>query len=253
MHSFAGLDDASALAAALAAALGVPRVALFSTVTSTMDEAHRLAEQGAPGGTVVLADEQTAGRGRTGRRWVSKPNDGLWMTLLERPASPSGLDVLSLRLGLRLAPVLESFAGTAVQVKWPNDLYLDGARKLCGILVEARWRDERIEWVAVGIGVNIRAPVDMPHSAGLQPATRRLDLLGALVPEIRNAVRVGGPLTREELTEFAARDLSVGRRCSQPAVGVVRGITADGALEVEGDAGVVHCRRGSLVFEGDTE
>ena len=249
MPSIADSDAAPALAAML----GVPRVARFSTVASTMDEAHRLAEEGAPAGTVVLADEQTAGRGRTGRQWVSNARDGLWMTLLERPASPSGLDVLSLRLGIRLAPVLETFSDTAVQVKWPNDLYVNGSRKLCGILVEARWRDERIEWVAIGIGVNIRAPEGVPHAGGLRPTTRRRDLLAAIVPEIRDAVQAGGPLAPSELATFAARDLGAGRRCSQPAVGVVRGITPDGALSVEGDAGVVDYRRGSLVFEGDTE
>lgn len=249
MPSFAGIDAAPALAAVL----GVPRVALFATVKSTMDEAHRLAEEGAPAGTVILSDEQTAGRGRTGRQWVSNARDGLWMTILERPASASGLDVLSLRLGIHLAPVLEAFAESAVQVKWPNDIYLSGARKLCGILVEARWRDERIEWVAIGIGVNIRAPEGVPHAGGLRPTTHRRDLVTAIVPAIRSAVSVGGPLTSDELAQFAARDLSVGRRCVQPAVGIVRGITADGALAVEGDTGVVHCRRGSLVFEGDSE
>lgn len=249
MGSLDGIDAAPALAAAL----GVPRVALFPKVTSTMDEAHRLAEEGAPAGTVIMADEQTAGRGRTGKRWVSNPRDGLWMTVLERPSSPSGLDVLSLRLGLRLAPVLEYFAGTPVQVKWPNDLYIEGTRKLCGILVEARWRDERIEWVAVGVGVNIHAPADLPDAGGLRPTTRRRDLVTAIVPEIRDAVAMGGPLSITELAEFSARDIGAGRMCSQPTPGRVRGITADGAIVIENEQGIVHYRRGSLVFEGESE
>ena len=91
-----GLD-----ASAIERQLALPVVHLFATIGSTMDEAHRLAGEGAPGGTLVIAGEQTAGRGRGGKRWSSAPGLGLWFTLIERPNSPSGLDVLSLRLGLR--------------------------------------------------------------------------------------------------------------------------------------------------------
>lgn len=246
MRSFDGIDAAPALAAAL----GVPRVALFATVTSTMDEAHRLAGEGAPAGTVIVADEQTAGRGRAGKKWVSRANQGLWLSVIERPATASGLDVLSLRLGLRVAPVLEYFAGTPVQLKWPNDLHV-ATGKLAGLLVEARWRDDRVEWVAIGIGVNILPPHDVPHAGGLRSTTRRRDLISALVPELREASAVGGPLSLAELAEFSARDMALGRICVEPAAGRVRGITSDGALSIEGEHGIAHYRRGSLTFEGE--
>ena len=244
-HRLEGLD-----AGALAARLGVPRVALFARVASTMDEAHRLGAAGAPAGSIVVADEQTAGRGRFGRRWASHLYHGLWMTLLERPDDASGLDVLSLRLGLRAAPVLEHFAGRAVTVKWPNDLFV-GARKLAGILVEARWRDQRPDWVAIGVGVNIAPPADVPSAIGVRPKTTRSELLEALVPGLRGAAEARGSLSASELAEFAARDYARGRPCARPARGVVQGITSDGALIIESERGIAHYRGGSLEIAGE--
>jgi BirA family biotin operon repressor/biotin-[acetyl-CoA-carboxylase] ligase len=232
---------------ALAAALSVPRVVLMPRVTSTMDEAHRLAAEGAPGGTLIIADEQTSGRGRGGKRWSSAQDLGLWMTLLERPSSTSGLDVLSLRLGLHVAPVLELFSGAPVQIKWPNDLYT-GSRKLAGVLVEARWREQKAEWVAIGIGVNVVSPPELETAAGLLPGTRRLVVVLALVPALRAAAAVRGPLTPAELAEFDRRDFARDRPCLKPGVGVASGITNDGALIITGEHGVAHYRAGSLEF-----
>ena len=244
-HLVDGLD-----APALASRLGVPRVVLLASVTSTMDEAHQLASCGAVGGTLVVADEQTSGRGRGGRRWTSYPYHGLWLTLLERPDTESGIDVLSLRLGLHAAPILERFAGRTVRVKWPNDLYV-GPRKLAGILVEARWRSQRPEWVAIGVGVNIATPADVPIATALRPTTSRVELLEALVPVLRAAAAAKGPLTATELSEFAARDYARGRRCARPARGVVQGITTDGLLIVASASGVAQYRSGSLELAAD--
>lgn len=241
-HAIDGMD-----AGALAAALTLPRVVLSPRVSSTMDEAHRFGAEGAPGGTLMVADEQTSGRGRGGRSWSSAHERGLWMTLLERPADSSGLDVLSLRLGLRAASVLEPFAGMRVQIKWPNDLYT-GARKLAGVLVEARWRDRKPDWVAIGIGVNIVPPPNVENATGLRPGTRRAELVLALVPALRAAAAVRGPLTAAELAEFDVRDFARGRRCVRPGAGIAAGITADGALIIKGERGVEHHRAGSLEF-----
>lgn len=246
-HTIDGMD-----ADALAAALAVPRVVLMPRVTSTMDEAHRLGAEGAPGGTLVVADEQTAGRGRGGKRWSSEQERGLWMTLLERPGTASGLDVLSLRLGLHAAPVLEPFSGAPVRIKWPNDLY-SGSRKLAGVLVEARWREQKADWVAIGIGVNIVPPPEVETAAGLLPGTRRLAVLLALVPALRAAATARGPLTPAELAEFDRRDFARDRHCLKPAVGVAKGITNDGALIITGEYGVAHYRAGSLEFATGVE
>ena len=233
--------------AALARLLDVPRIALFERVGSTNDVAHALAGEGCPSGTLVLADEQTAGRGRAGRRWVSAPGVGLWMTLVERPSDPAAIAVLSLRIGLRAAAVLDRWASGPVRLKWPNDIFL-GARKLAGILVEARWRDTRLDWVAIGVGINVVAPAEVATATGLAPGTSRVELLAELIPALRAAAAARGQLTERELAAFAARDLARGRRCIAPGKGVVEGIGADGALVVrEGGEETLH-RAGSLVF-----
>jgi BirA family biotin operon repressor/biotin-[acetyl-CoA-carboxylase] ligase len=232
---------------ALAAAMSMPRVVLIERVTSTMDEAHRLGAEGAPGGTLIIADEQTAGRGRSGKRWTSGQHLGIWMTLLERPSTPSGLDVLSLRIGLHVAPVLELFSGAPVRIKWPNDLYI-GSRKVGGVLVEARWREQKAEWVSIGVGVNIISPAEVETAVGLLPGTRRSVLALALAPALRAAASARGSLNATELAEFDRRDFARDRRCLKPAVGIANGITSDGALIITGEHGVAHYRAGSLEF-----
>jgi BirA family biotin operon repressor/biotin-[acetyl-CoA-carboxylase] ligase len=254
-------DTGEAKWAALAERIGSPGIVHFAEIGSTLDVAHEMAGCGAPAGTVVLADAQTAGRGRMGRSWRSEPGAGLWLTVIERPADASGLDVLSLRIGLALAPVLDAFAPSSVRLKWPNDLYL-GEKKLAGILVEARWRDGSPEWSAIGVGINLRAPASEARAVGLEPHVSRDALLERVVPAIHAAALLSGPLTEVERAQFAERDLAAGKRCVEPARGVVRGIDANGGLVIDAaDAGVVASgstkttvfRAGSLVLHGEGE
>jgi BirA family biotin operon repressor/biotin-[acetyl-CoA-carboxylase] ligase len=228
--------------------LDLPRVELLESTTSTLDVAHRLAARGAPAGTLVIANQQTAGRGRGGKSWQSSPGTGLWLTLIERPADSSGLGVLSLRVGLAAAEALDRFAPEPIRLKWPNDLYIDQG-KLGGILVEARWREQAVEWVAIGLGVNVQAPKNVETAAGLEPGTDRLDVLGDLVPAVLAASRATGPLQADEMEEFDARDLARGRRCIEPAVGRVAGISPTGELLVALADSVAPFRSGSLVLE----
>lgn len=228
--------------------LGLPRVELLESTTSTLDVAHRIAARGAPAGTLVIANEQTSGRGRGGKSWQSLPGDGLWLTLIERPADSSGLGVLSLRVGLAAAEALDRFASEPIRLKWPNDLYVD-ERKLGGILVEARWREQAVEYVAIGLGVNVKSPRNVQSAAGLEPGTDRLEVLAELVPAVVVAARASGPLQPEEMEEFDARDLARGRKCIEPAVGRVAGITPTGELLVALADSVAPFRSGSLVLE----
>jgi BirA family transcriptional regulator, biotin operon repressor / biotin---[acetyl-CoA-carboxylase] ligase len=227
-------------------ALSLPRVVAESSLSSTMDAAHALAADGAPAGTLVLAEEQHAGRGRGGNRWRSAPRAGIWLTLIERPADAAGLEVLSLRVGLRVAPVLERWTTGPVRLKWPNDLYVHDA-KLAGVLIEARWRDQRPDWVAIGIGVNLVESLGDLPTAALQHAVA-LDVVGELVPALRAAAFARGALTEHELAQFAERDLTHGRRVSSPGVGTACGITAEGELLVESSVGLTSFRSGSLVL-----
>jgi len=213
-----------------------------------MDLAHRLADEGAPAGTLVIANEQTSGRGRGGKSWQSSPGAGLWLTLIERPTDASGLGVLSLRVGLAAAEALDRFAAEPIRVKWPNDLYVDGG-KLAGILVEARWRERSVEWVAIGLGINVRQPPGVEMAAGLEPGTERVDVLAELIPAVRRAAQTPGSLDAGEMEEFDARDLARGKACVEPALGRVAGITPTGELLVALADSVAPFRSGSLVLE----
>lgn len=213
-----------------------------------MDAAHELAGKDAPAGTVVLTDRQTAGRGRGGRTWASTPGQSLTMTIIERPADGDAIGVLSLRLGLRAAKVLERCAAEPVQLKWPNDLML-GEGKLGGILVEARWRSQSPEWVAIGIGINI-VPPRHAGTAGLAPGTVRVEVLRELLPALREGAKAVGGLSASELAEYARRDWARGRVASAPARGVVRGPSSSGALIIDTANGPVECTAGSLVLTG---
>jgi BirA family biotin operon repressor/biotin-[acetyl-CoA-carboxylase] ligase len=232
----------------LADELAVPRVELLDTIGSTMDVAHVRASAGAPGGTLVIADEQTAGRGRSGAAWVSSRGAGIWMTMIERPASGSGAAVLSLRLGIRCARALDLFADEPIRLKWPNDLYV-GSDKLGGILVEARWRQDRLDWIAVGVGINVTAPSGVSGAAGLERGTRRIDVLRELVPCVRASAASAGELTLRELSEFDSRDMALGRKCIEPARGTVSGISSSGELLVALADSIAKFRSGTLVLE----
>lgn len=226
---------------------GVPRALLFEEVSSTMDVAHVAAGKGAPAGTLVLAERQLSGRGRAGKEWVS-PRSGIWLTLIERPWEGVPVELMSIRAGLALAPVLDRFARAPVTLKWPNDLFVQG-RKLGGILLEARWRDARPEWVALGVGINLAPPADVDSAAGLREGVTAPEVLAAIVPAIQRAATRRGPLSAVELEAFAQRDFAAGKKCSQPAAGIVRGINAQGELLVESGEGVAAHRSGSLILE----
>ncbi|MEQ8655359.1 MAG: biotin--[acetyl-CoA-carboxylase] ligase [Kiloniellales bacterium] len=151
------------------------RLIRFETIDSTMSEAERQAIAGAADGTLILADEQTAGRGRRGRQWATPPGN-LALSLLLRPQAPlQEVALLSFVAGLALHDSLSAEPGLAgrLTLKWPNDLLLDGA-KLSGLLLESRSDpDGWPEWLIIGMGVNLAwAPQDTPY-----PATALADAL----------------------------------------------------------------------------
>jgi BirA family biotin operon repressor/biotin-[acetyl-CoA-carboxylase] ligase len=237
-------DGASA--EGLAELIGAEQLHLLESIPSTMDVAHDLARNGAPAGTIVVADTQTAGRGRSGARWESEPGQGIWMTLIERPRDPSALDVLSLRVGLGAARALDLFATEPIRIKWPNDLFSE-EKKLGGILIEARWRDLELEWVAIGLGINVRQPAAI-DAASLEPGTSRIEALSELFPELRAAAAATGMLDEEEMAEFDGRDFARGKQCAEPAIGVINGISPAGELLIALADSVVKFRSGSLVL-----
>lgn len=244
-------------AAVLARRWGVPQCGVFRTLSSSLDAIHDLGAQGAPAGTVVLAEEQTAGRGRDGRTWRSPPG-GVWLGMLLRPPLPAA-GVLSLRIGLVLADVVEAVLGvrpTALSgpragVKWPNDVLVDD-RKVAGILCESRWQGDALQWLGVGIGINVtnEIPVDLAARAvalrELRPGARRIDVLDQLIPALLRLAAHGGQLTEFECAAFARRDWLRGRHIRSPLAGRAAGIRPDGALLVDTGAGTTMVRDGHV-------
>ena len=235
--------------AALATRLGLPQVVLLDETTSTMDDAHALAAAGAPSGTLVLAQSQTRGRGRSGGSWNAVKGSSILCTLIERVGTASALDVLSLRVGLNVAAALDPYAGSTLGLKWPNDILSDGG-KVAGILIETRWRDDVPEWVAIAIGLNVSAsPSDVVHAASLTTSASRVDVLAAIVPALRSASLQSGKLTESELAEWRRRDRLAGRRIAAPIRGRVIGVLASGELLVETDRGPESVRTGTVTME----
>ena len=232
-----------------AAELGLAALEHRASTYSTMDDAHAAAAAGAQAGTLIVADTQAQGRGRGGRVWESAERAGLWMTLLERPRDSAMLGVLALRVGMAVATALDPFVASPVRVKWPNDLFV-GDGKLAGTLIEARWRESLVDWVAIGVGVNMRVPTGMPDAATVRRGVTRADLLRVMIPAMRAAAQRNGVLTDGEIAHWRERDLAVGRRITAPLSGEVMGIGADGALLVRevGASSSTVVRAGSLVF-----
>lgn len=224
----------------LAALWGVPLVEVHASIGSTNDRAGELARTGAPRGTVVVAEEQTAGRGRRGANWQSAPGAGLWMSVVLPAAEAS--PALPLRVGLACAEGIEAALGgdTAplVRVKWPNDLFVRD-RKIGGILCEASPNG-----VVVGIGINVRTPIEGFDASIAGSATalevetgkalNRLEIAGGVLDRLfRQIDDVRGWAGAR--SAFLGRDALVGRSIVTESAGpgVARGVDADGALVLE--------------------
>ncbi len=132
------------------------RILYYPELKSTMDEAARLADEGAEEGTVVIAERQSAGRGRQGRSWVSQPGN-LLFSILFRPAMAQ-LPFISIIGGVAAARAVRKTTGLAPKIKWPNDLMLNG-RKAAGILAESAIVGESVCYAVLGIGVNVSLDV----------------------------------------------------------------------------------------------
>ena len=159
----------------------------FEETDSTNVQADRLALEGAPHGTLVVADAQTAGRGRRGRTWVSKAGTNIYMSLMLRPEiAPEHASMLTLVMGLSTARACSELVSGhgEIGIKWPNDLVWDG-RKICGILTEMRMDGNKVDHVVIGVGINVNG-TDFPPE--LRETAASLCML------------TGEPLCREALT-----------------------------------------------------
>jgi len=224
-----------------------------TVVASTQDEAFVLAASGAPAGTAVVAEVQEGGRGSRGQRWASAAG-GLWLSVLLRPAAPAAPELASLRAGLAVAQALGALDDLpAVQLKWPNDLLIDG-RKVGGVLVEAQWTAARLEALVIGVGLNVR---NVPPTDARWPAVRLAEWLPAVqveavlrlvLPALQQLSLDGASLAAAEITAFASRDALRGAALAEPSVGTADGVADDGQLRVRAaDGTITLLRSGPIV------
>lgn len=130
-------------------------IAYYSILDSTNNRAKRLAEEGAAHGTLVIADEQTGGRGRRGRSWKTPPRSAIAMTLIIRPNLPTEkASMITLLMGMAVASACRELLGLPAGIKWPNDVVI-GGRKICGILTEMSAEMDGIHYLVIGTGINV--------------------------------------------------------------------------------------------------
>jgi BirA family biotin operon repressor/biotin-[acetyl-CoA-carboxylase] ligase len=221
----------------------------FSQINSTNSYARLLAEQGADEGEVVVAEAQTHGRGRLSRSWVSPPFLNLYCSVILRPKLPPvHAPQLTLMAAVALAETVASFIATEPAIKWPNDI-LVGGKKLAGILTESSCRADRIEFVILGIGVNLNYPVVLMPDTIRGAATSIISLTQNSVSRelfvrrlIQDLDRCYGELEEAGFGVIAPRwEARFGLRGKKVRVemadgiliGTARGIDQDGALIVE--------------------
>ncbi|OAB46883.1 bifunctional biotin--[acetyl-CoA-carboxylase] synthetase/biotin operon repressor [Paenibacillus antarcticus] len=128
---------------------------IIKSTVSTQEEARQRAELGAPEGTVIIAEEQTGGKGRLGRKWFSPYGKGIWMSLVLRPQQPLEFtSQLTLLTGVAVCRAIRKRTGLDVGIKWPNDILMN-QRKVCGILLESTVEDKVVRYCIAGIGISV--------------------------------------------------------------------------------------------------
>jgi BirA family biotin operon repressor/biotin-[acetyl-CoA-carboxylase] ligase len=219
----------------------------FETIDSTMFEASRLADAGAPSGTTVVAEEQTAGHGRHGRRWHSEPRAGLYLSVILRfPFAPETLPLVTLALGLAVVEAIHETTGIVCDLRWPNDV-LAGDRKCAGILTQ-------LEGTAViaGIGINVNHTAFPPDLSAIATSLRiaggheysREDLLQALLPAIDSYCDLLAREGKDPILDMFSNASSYvrGRRVTidDKIEGMTAGLNESGFLLLRDDAGKQH-------------
>jgi len=226
----------------------------YQSVRSTNDVAAKLVSEGAPEGAIVTADEQTRGRGRLGRSWYSPPRTGIYLSVILRPAlRPEDSPGLSVMTAVALADTISAWQPGLVQIKWPNDVWING-RKTAGILTELSAERNKVHHVTVGVGINVnQRGVDFPpelHKTAtslrreLRRKVDRLELLRMflvnLEAEYQRYLRYRLKKAHARIRKYSALighqvTLQFGQSCR---TGLVKDIDRAGALVLQTDSGL---------------
>ncbi len=252
----------------LLAPLALGGLRYFDSIGSTNDETLAWATEGALDFSLVIADEQTTGRGRAGRRWVTPRATALAFSVILRPAltpgpSPERRGEISPTLftGLGAVALVDALKarGLFPQIKWPNDILLNG-KKVAGILTEAVWTGDALDAIVIGMGVNARTGSNPPDDELFFPATnleaelgsavKREELLRDILSAIgawREKVFTGALVkTWEENLAFHGEQVRIERDNEEPLLGQVIGLEADGSLRLSVNDKIVTVQFGEI-------
>jgi BirA family biotin operon repressor/biotin-[acetyl-CoA-carboxylase] ligase len=231
------------------------KVIRYGQVPSTQDLAREAAQKRGGIGTVILAESQSAGRGRSGRSWVSS-SGGLYFTAVLRPSSRPGL--IPLMAGVAVAEAIRRLTGLGAELKWPNDILM-GRRKVAGVLAETVWRGDEALYTLLGIGLNINniLPEDLPQATTLSKELgREVDaesLLSVLLGEIgvwseRLDESLDGVLDAwRDLSANLGKKVDVVDSTGELIRGVAVDVDLDGALLVDVGGEIRRVHSGTLV------
>jgi BirA family biotin operon repressor/biotin-[acetyl-CoA-carboxylase] ligase len=219
---------------------------------STNGVALKLAAEGAEHGTVVVAEEQTAGRGRLGRVWFSEKSSGIYTSIILRPPlAPSAAPVLTLMAGLAAQKAVSAITGLAVDIRWPNDLLMNG-KKVCGILTEMSAEVDRLHVVVLGIGINVNHSLMPTELENIATSLRmeahrgisRVQVIVTLLREIERHYQLLLKSGNKAITERweAASTFAHGKRvrvvtATGEALATTTGVESSGALKIQFDDG----------------
>jgi BirA family biotin operon repressor/biotin-[acetyl-CoA-carboxylase] ligase len=231
--------------------LPIPDVRYFNTIGSTNDQALTWAEAGAADGSLVIADQQTKGRGRLGRSWVTNPGAALAFSIILRPSDEeiAHLGLFSPLAGLAVCLALQNLHLPA-EIKWPNDVLL-ARRKTCGILAESTWQGEQLQGVVIGIGINVASSSVPPAAEVLFPATcieehldgpvDRLELLHSVLISLfqwrQHLGSAGFIQAWESRLAFKGEMVTLKNSGGQGFSGILGGVDAHGNLRIKLDDG----------------
>jgi BirA family biotin operon repressor/biotin-[acetyl-CoA-carboxylase] ligase len=228
----------------------------YSKVDSTNIVAYELAEKGMKEGTVILADEQAKGKGRHGRHWSSPSKGGIYMSCILRPTiAPNEIPRITLLAAVAVAQAIRDFSSLEATIKWPNDIMIDG-KKICGILTEMKAEQDSVDFVVLGIGINVNVSArQLPkgatsikeelHRAGVKAMLSRVELTKKVLEKLEEYYNLMKSEGFDPIIDIW-KDLSVmiGSRVKvsihgRTFEGLAHDINPDGALVVRTESGVL--------------
>lgn len=251
----------------------VTQLKYFDTIGSTNDEALAWASSGAADYSLVVANEQTKGRGRFDRHWITKPGSSLAFSLILKPndAEKSMIPLFSPLCGIAVREAVNQMLGAKVEIKWPNDVLIN-RRKFCGILVEASWMDGLVNGIIMGIGINISCESVPPAGNQQFPATSLEHETTCLVDRwllLQNVIlalekwrgKIGSAEFLQEWQDrlaFKGEEVRIEHSGKPSIIGTMKGINDQGNLvlivdddrEISFEIGDVHLRPGVAADSG---